>query len=360
METIFEDADDHRVEANGVTLDTPIPEYHPTVNALHSDIDLVKTVPAEHLHALNIRALEEQPPVEPGQLQFFGPVVPLLPGTEYPVSELAAVNWFAYHRAHHIPFDISGVQMLPLQTPFTIVNRRRYCNVGPRFLVTRQMQSTLLKIHLARETPLLNSSSSSALPIHIFVDASNIFINWLNILKAREGIAPTMRITAPPFSFSNFDYILRAGRPVAKAIAAGSAIPGRSLDYHFVEASQVCGYNVTIMPRVDNYVGSDGRKKEHFVDEKLHLVILATVVDCEPTTMVVATGDGNIAEHSDGFLANIERALQKGWHVELVAFSESISHSYRTTAFAEKYGSRFKIRQLDEYAEFLFAMCASS
>lgn len=93
---------------------------------------------------------------------------------------------------------------------------------------------------------------------------------------------------------------------------------------------------------------------EQGVDEILHLKILESIVDTdEPSTMVVATGDAAKAEYSEGFMKMIVRALKKGWKVELVAWGKSISMDYRRPDFTNMWAGRFRIIELDQYAEFL-------
>jgi hypothetical protein len=93
---------------------------------------------------------------------------------------------------------------------------------------------------------------------------------------------------------------------------------------------------------------------EQGVDEILHLKILESIVDSEePSTMVVATGDAAKAEYSEGFMVMIRRALKKGWMVELVAFSKSISGEYWKRSFQEEWEGRFTILTLDQWAQYL-------
>ncbi|OCL07435.1 hypothetical protein AOQ84DRAFT_354964 [Glonium stellatum] len=91
---------------------------------------------------------------------------------------------------------------------------------------------------------------------------------------------------------------------------------------------------------------------EQGVDEILHLKILESVVDAEqPSTIVLATGDAAEAEYSDGFMAMVLRALKKGWSVELLSWSKNISQAYRRREFLRRWEGRFRIIELDEYAE---------
>ena len=96
---------------------------------------------------------------------------------------------------------------------------------------------------------------------------------------------------------------------------------------------------------------------EQGVDEVLHLKILESVVDSdEPGTMVLATGDAAQAEYSEGFMAMAERALKKGWCVELVSWSKNISAMYTRKEWTQAWGERFRIVTLDDYAEELLDM----
>jgi hypothetical protein len=49
----------------------------------------------------------------------------------------------------------------------------------------------------------------------------------------------------------------------------------------------------------------------------------------------------------------IRRALKKGWMVELVAFSKSISGEYWKRSFQEEWEGRFTILTLDQWAQYL-------
>jgi hypothetical protein len=93
------------------------------------------------------------------------------------------------------------------------------------------------------------------------------------------------------------------------------------------------------------------------VDEILHLKILESLVDTdEPATIVLATGDAAEAEFSGGFMKMVERALQRGWNVELVSFSQVTSFAYRRKEFRAKWGKQFRFIALEEFNEELLDM----
>ena len=91
------------------------------------------------------------------------------------------------------------------------------------------------------------------------------------------------------------------------------------------------------------------------MDEILHLKILESLIDYsdKPSTIILATGDAAEAEYSGGFLRMVERALEKGWMVELVSFKLNTSSLYRRREFRNKWGAMFKWIQLDDYVEML-------
>lgn len=71
-------------------------------------------------------------------------------------------------------------------------------------------------------------------------------------------------------------------------------------------------------------------------------------------TMILATGDAAEAEYSSGFMKMVERALAKGWNVEVAAWGASISVAYRNLERRSKLAGRFRVVELDAYAEELF------
>lgn len=213
--------------------------------------------------------------------------------------------------------------------------------------------------------------------IHVFVDASNIMIGFHDAIKVSRGLPLQAHIRRQPLSFDRLALILERGRPASKRVLVGS----ENLDA-IGEAKRI-GYEVNILDRVlkakeltprqkklscrTNGSGTSGgsgsettaaavfaKEKwvEQAVDEILHLKILESVVDAtEPSTMVLATGDAAEAEYSQGFLRMAERALEKGWKVELVSFRKNMSGMYKRKEFKSKWKGRFTIVELDEYME---------
>ena len=88
--------------------------------------------------------------------------------------------------------------------------------------------------------------------------------------------------------------------------------------------------------------------------------LLESLVDTKkPTTIVLASGDAAEAEYSGGFLKNVERALQKGWKVEIVAWTSGLSQEYRSKEFLKRWKGQFMVIELDDFSEELLGLYTS-
>jgi hypothetical protein len=264
---------------------------------------------------------------------------------------------------------------------------------------------------LTRPVPMADHNSSPT-GIHVFVDFSNIWIGFMDHLKQLQ-VTMRQRIPHQNISFDALVLLLERKRPVAKRVLAGSypLMPAMELAkqigyetlilekvYKSREPSERQRRMLALQSRnsftaAAATLGIQGRGGvpqtpppstpaaaaapittlssppsavpqtptpapekwvEQGVDEILHLKILESIVDSEvPSRMVVATGDAAKAEYSEGFMKMIVRALRKGWCVELVAFSKSISGEYRSARFLGEWEGRFQIVVLDRWAQFL-------
>lgn len=256
--------------------------------------------------------------------------------------------------------------------------------------------------HLAKPSNLTTHNSDPA-GIHVFVDASNIFIGFVDQLKRSRNIHPLQRVPDVNLSFDSLALLIERRRPVAKRVLVGSTphIPA------FDKAKDV-GYEVSVLEKVmkarelterqiyfkevdalrsgrksskkppPHKIALEGsvltpggsetitppqpqyappRLVEQGVDEILHLKMMESMLDAEkPGIMVLATGDAAQAEYSSGFMAMVERALRKGWSVELTSWAKNVSSLYRHKAWTAAWGERFRIIELDSYAEELLDM----
>lgn len=194
-------------------------------------------------------------------------------------------------------------------------------------------------------------------------------VGFHDSFKLARNIPVEARIRRVPLSFQNFSLILERGRPTTKRVLVGSD------RFAAIDEGEKLGYEKNILDRVHKakqltqrqakYQATSSsetneaaveRWVEQGVDEILHLKILESLVDTDkPATIVLATGDAAEAEYSGGFMKMVERALQRGWTVELVSFSQVTSQAYQRKKFRTKWGGRFKMIALEKYIEELLA-----
>lgn len=202
-------------------------------------------------------------------------------------------------------------------------------------------------------------------------------VGFHDSVKVSRDIPISTRIRRLHMSFANFALIMERGRPATKRVLVGSdRVPS-------TDEAQTLGYETNILDRVHKVkhvnrrpgkrrnntgyasqqgnrgpeMASDSKERwvEQGVDEILHLKMLESLLDTdEPATMVLASGDAAAAEYSGGFMRMVERALQHGWNVEVVSFSQVTSYSYRKKEFRAKWGKQFRLIALDRYVEELF------
>jgi hypothetical protein len=234
----------------------------------------------------------------------------------------------------------------------------------------------------------LVNESTTAEGIHVFVDASNIMIGFKDMLRL-NGVLPC------DMSFDSLALLMERRRPVAKRCFVGSHREANPLPQitRLVETSKAVGYECNVQEQV--YIAREESQKKKFfndvnrlgwqkaiqkrsgsgsdsetgvaaappapstpkwveqgVDELLHLKMCQSLLDTEsPSTIVLATGDGAEAEMSDGFLAHVERALRKGWKVELITWRQQTNGGYKRKAFRQRWGEQFTITELDDFLE---------
>ncbi|THH14771.1 hypothetical protein EW146_g5600 [Bondarzewia mesenterica] len=212
---------------------------------------------------------------------------------------------------------------------------------------------------------------------HVFIDYSNISIGFLTYLRTHPHHLTT---TKPKhISHAALALILERGRSITRrALAASSPL------YQPMDSAEQLGYDVRVYARVPDTgdgtdrtrhaegwkgkgrsgqqiftkghahrVSSGGtstesepgshnsprpgqpriRYREQGVDEllqlKLHQAIADVDVPPKGSTIVLATGDGNVGQfNEEGFLGCVRTALKKGWRVELYAWEGGLSRAW--------------------------------
>ena len=198
-----------------------------------------------------------------------------------------------------------------------------------------------------------------------------ILVGFHDALKAAWGLSRNIRIPRQSLSFQSLSFILERGRATAKKLLAGSD------NIDCTQEAAFLGYKTSILAKVEipelmitskhratigmssdsdinNKAAPRMKRAEQAVDEILHLGMLQSIIDAPmPSTMVLASGDTAEAQFSDGFYKQVERALCRGWKVEIVAFRASIGRAYRTPEFTSQWRSSFRVIELDDFVKFL-------
>ncbi|KAJ3568231.1 hypothetical protein NP233_g5841 [Leucocoprinus birnbaumii] len=101
--------------------------------------------------------------------------------------------------------------------------------------------------------------------------------------------------------------------------------------------------------------------REQGVDELLQLKLLTVIAATdrvpEGSTIVLATGDGNVGQfNEDGYLGPVRMALKHGWKVELYAWEDGLSRSWKrefgpTSEWGKK--GMFRVIAMEQFAECL-------
>ena len=166
---------------------------------------------------------------------------------------------------------------------------------------------------------------------HVFVDNSNIYGG---AQRARETLEPQALWMSVRVYYRNFFNLIEGG-DVATRVLAGSVPPGNEPLW---QAARDLGYNTDLLKRVER---DDGRLGEQAVDEVLHL-------DHEPPqVLVIASGDGLDSEYATSFPGQAERALKRGWTVEVWSWAAQLTGKYDALCLA--YRGRIIVKVLDPY-----------
>jgi len=173
---------------------------------------------------------------------------------------------------------------------------------------------------------------------HIFVDNSNIYGG---AQRAAEALEPGALWMSVRVYYQNF-FKLIEGDAVTTRILAGSVPPGNEALW---QTTRDLGYNTDLLRRVEQ---DDGRLTEQAVDEMLHLKIANALLDYEPPqTLVIASGDGQDSQWETSFPRQAERALKRGWNVEVWSWSKQLTGKYNPLCRA--YPGRVIVKTLDPF-----------
>ncbi|KAI0127983.1 hypothetical protein BJ170DRAFT_683806 [Xylariales sp. AK1849] len=244
-----------------------------------------------------------------------------------------------------------------------------------------------LKKKLVLKGLLGSSGSIDDRDVYVFVDMSNICIGYQDIAKIRQGFKTTSRgVKHLPMCFEHLNFIFERGRSIEQKHMAGSVKhPGQQIQKprQFLEA-EACGYVPKLLERVHKidkhhyarksaktngmptWITTSGddssdelsspvlcpRTKlgEQGVDETIHLRMTTALLEAKrPGVMVLATGDAQPAEYSEGFAHFAIMALERGWDVEIISWKPCLSGEWKKSPFCDKYAKQVRIIELDEF-----------
>lgn len=176
------------------------------------------------------------------------------------------------------------------------------------------------------------------MPAHVFVDNSNVFGG---AQRTADRLEPGIPWPAVRVYYRNLYRLLEGGREVLTRVMAGSVPPGND---DLWEYSRQAGYDADLLYKVT----AKGRVQEQGVDELLHLKMANATLDfAAPEMMIVATGDGAMSHYGTSFLGQIDRALQRGWDIEIWSWEDGCSKRLKEFALANK--TRVALNILDSY-----------
>ncbi|KAK7426307.1 hypothetical protein QQZ08_007208 [Neonectria magnoliae] len=210
--------------------------------------------------------------------------------------------------------------------------------------------------------------------VHVFIDMSNISISFLKAIRTRYSLSESVRLTPlPAMNLSFLHELLARGRDT-KVLNAGCSMRPDRAEPVYIQDLRDLGYRVDLRHRKPGQYAQGGQNPveirgtsgpahyvEDMVDETLQIRIGESVMQYfdKPGTLVLATGDARPAKFSDGFFTYAERALKMGWNVEVVSWKASLSGSWTNRAWAEPWGDRFRVIELDAYIDDLLACYAT-
>lgn len=177
--------------------------------------------------------------------------------------------------------------------------------------------------------------------VHVFWDNSNIWISLQNLCRDRENV-PTAALRVNLKALE--DFVVRDRKTGLKVIAG--SYPPECDD--LISYAKTLGYDTTFMQRVDD----GNRIREQGVDMSLHVRMYETLLDSDkPEVMALLTGDSGIdPESKTGFIKIVERALKKGWTVEVYAVKDSLSQrNYQP--LLDEFEDKLQIEYLDDVYE---------
>ena len=160
--------------------------------------------------------------------------------------------------------------------------------------------------------------------VFVYWDNSNVFHEAQRLAEEREGTPGAKYLVR--IHFENLLRLAEAGRPLAKAVAAGSVPPEMRQLWNRMGNR---GVQVRLFDR-----GERGRGEQEVPDRWLQLCMLEDGWDNNGNPGIVAllTGDGAGYYEGQGFHRTLERMHKRGWRVEVLSWAHSCNEGMRRWA----------------------------
>ncbi len=157
--------------------------------------------------------------------------------------------------------------------------------------------------------------------VFVYWDNSNVFHEAQRLAEEEEG-TPDARYLVR-IHFENLLRLAEAGRPLAKAVAAGSVPPEMRQLWNRMENR---GVQVRLFDRVER-----DRGEQEVPDRWLQLCMLEDALDHngDPGIVALLTGDGAGYAEGQGFHRTLERMHKRGWRVEVLSWAHSCNQGMR-------------------------------
>lgn len=174
---------------------------------------------------------------------------------------------------------------------------------------------------------------------HVFIDNSNIFGGAQSMSARVEKHVPWPALRV---HFRNLALLVEGGQQVGSRVLAGSVPPGNDDLWNYARDMK---YETNLLRKVER---DDGRMGEQGVDELLHLKIANLLLDSDDAqALVLVTGDGRVSQFGTGFALQAERALKRGWQVEIWSWKSALSPAFGKLATA--HGGKIRIHDFDKF-----------
>lgn len=195
------------------------------------------------------------------------------------------------------------------------------------------MEPTAQRLSRARRGSSQPLGRRDSMAHHVFIDNSNIFGGAQSMSARVEKHVPWPALRV---HFRNLALLVEGGQEVGSRVLAGSVPPGNDDLWNYARDMK---YETNLLRKVEK---DDGRLGEQGVDELLHLKIANLLLDSDDAqALVLVTGDGRVSQFGTGFALQAERALKRGWQVEIWSWKSALSPAFGK--LATTHGGKIRI-----------------